>query len=226
MTDTMYNKMFRRKTVLFLLLAILFDVVYAGAGVAGPARKAKQVGDDAGYTISGHVSHEFSPDPFPGVVIVANNGVTATTDHSGAFQLQGLPAGIYIITPTTTLMGEMIIASPSSRTVNLPPDSINQNFTAAIVVSDAGVGGQVTLADGRPVSDVILHLSDVDTTVTDEDGRYFFFPVAPGEYTLWPDKAGYVFQPGQRTVRLPIDNSSQDFVAGSEYVITLPLVLR
>lgn len=178
------------------------------------------------YSISGRVTYPFTNEPFPGVVIVTNTGITATTNHVGRYQFPGLPGGTYTITPTTTLDGDTLIAFPSSQEVTLPPAVENLNFGVEIVVADAGIAGQITRVDGQPVDGVTLHLSSGRTAITDVQGRYRFFPLAPGEYTLWPDKAGYSFEPGERTVRLPADNGAQDFVAGIQHVINLPLILH
>jgi hypothetical protein len=177
------------------------------------------------YSISGRVTYQFSNDPFPGVVIVTSTGVTATTNNVGRYQLQGLPAGTYMITPTTTSSGDTLIAFPAAQEVTLPPNTNDLNFGAEIVVTDAGIAGQIVLADGSPVDGVTLYLSTGTTVVTDAQGRYRFFPLAPGDYTLWPDKAGFSFEPDVRTVSVPAENGAQDFVAGIEHIINLPIIL-
>ncbi|RIK37668.1 MAG: hypothetical protein DCC55_23600 [Chloroflexi bacterium] len=219
----MFDPLFVRKAVVLTLLAIILCFFFLRGNVASSQGK---VDGPTSYTISGRVSHEFSTGPFSGVVLAINTGITVTTNSAGFFQFDDLPAGSYILAPVTTALGDSLISFPLSRTVELPPTAANQDFTAEIVASDAGVGGRVIHPNGQPVEGVTIHLSAIGTAVTDSDGRYFFFPVAPGEYTLWPDKAGYSFEPGQRTVRLPADNGSQDFVADGVHVVTLPLILR
>jgi hypothetical protein len=171
------------------------------------------------------VTSHFANEPFPGVVIVTNTGVTATTNHVGRYQLQGLPAGVYTITPTITISGDTLIAFPAAQEVTLPPAAEDRNFGVEIVVADAGIAGQVVLDNGAPVDGVTLYLNTGRTAVTDAQGRYRFFPLAPGDYTLWPDKAGYTFEPDARTVSVPAENGPQDFVAAVEYLINLPIIL-
>jgi hypothetical protein len=220
-----YRRYIRRALpIVVQLIVTCLLLLYIGSSLSADGDPRNGALTD--YTISGRVTYFFVNDSFPNVVLVTNTGVTATTNHAGRFLLTGLAAGTYTITPTTTISGDTLIAFPASQEVTLPPTLENLNFSAEIVVADAGIAGQITFADGQPVDGVTLHLSSGSTVVTDEQGRYRFFPLAPGEYILWPDKPGYSFEPDVRTVNLPGDNGAQDFVAGIEYVINLPLILH
>ncbi|MFQ5435052.1 MAG: carboxypeptidase regulatory-like domain-containing protein [Anaerolineae bacterium] len=76
------------------------------------------------YAISGQVLDNGSP--VSGVTLSLNTGAVTTTDANGRYQFSTLPAGTYTITPAKT--GYTFI--PTSRTVTLPPDAANVDFTA------------------------------------------------------------------------------------------------
>ncbi|MCA9936452.1 MAG: carboxypeptidase regulatory-like domain-containing protein [Ardenticatenaceae bacterium] len=80
------------------------------------------------YEISGEV-RDSGGAPLSGVTIRTDTGVTAVTNASGIYQFSGLFARSYTLTPS--LAG--YVFTPASRTVTLPPDALNVNFTAALI---------------------------------------------------------------------------------------------
>ncbi|MCJ7738918.1 MAG: DUF1080 domain-containing protein, partial [Anaerolineae bacterium] len=79
----------------------------------------------SGYAVSGQVTDD-EGQPFAGVGINTNQGHIATTDASGVYTLTQLITGRYMFTPT--LSG--YVFDPPTRTITVPPNAENQDFTA------------------------------------------------------------------------------------------------
>ncbi|MCB9105476.1 MAG: carboxypeptidase regulatory-like domain-containing protein [Anaerolineales bacterium] len=78
-----------------------------------------------GNTIQGQVTNRTNT-PIPNVTVSTGSGQSTTTGTNGAYTLLDLATGAYTLTPSKS--GYRF--SPASRTINVPPDQINQNFTA------------------------------------------------------------------------------------------------
>lgn len=68
--------------------------------------------------------------------------------------------------------------------------------SAAAQTGDAAITGQVSDPSGSPIPSASVNLTNVDTGVartlaTDNDGRYRFFPVSPGHYTIKVGATGF-----------------------------------
>jgi hypothetical protein len=77
------------------------------------------------YQVSGKIT-DSSGKPIAGVKITIPPNYSATTDTYGNYAIGGLPVGIYTLTPT--LSGKHFV--PQMRTVSIPRDSSNQNFSS------------------------------------------------------------------------------------------------
>jgi hypothetical protein len=77
-----------------------------------------------GSSVFGQVKDE-QGNPVAGV-IVGTDDLSTTTDTDGQYALYDLPAGAHTISPTL----ETRAFSPPSITVTVPPDALEQNFTA------------------------------------------------------------------------------------------------
>ena len=73
------------------------------------------------------------------------------------------------------------------------------------------ISGQVTNADGNPISDVTLSDNAGHTATTDSNGNYTISGLSAGTYTLTPSKIGYTFSPASHTVSVPPSATGQDF---------------
>ena len=73
------------------------------------------------------------------------------------------------------------------------------------------ISGQVTDADGNPISDVTLSDGAGHTATTDSNGNYTISDLSAGTYTLTPSKSDYTFSPASRTVSVPPSATGQDF---------------
>ena len=80
--------------------------------------------------ISGKVS-DANINPVSGVTIVANSGISATTDASGYYSLTNLIAGTYTITP---MLGGYTF-SPQTRVVSVTSDVGGQDFTGRLPIN-------------------------------------------------------------------------------------------
>jgi hypothetical protein len=154
--------------------------------------------------------------PFPGVTLTLNTGLTTTTDAQGVYTFTNLAFDTFVLTPT--LKGYLFW--PPTRTVTLPPDTVDQDF----VLRSNTLGGQVTDWHGTPFGGVTLGLSTGMSATTDARGMYTFTNLLHGTYLLTPTLSGYAFIPPTRSVTLMPDTTDQDFtiLAGS-VAISVPV---
>lgn len=78
-----------------------------------------------GSCVSGTILDEWDM-PLPGVLLDDGQGRMAQSGLDGIYALLNLPAGTEVITPTRT--GYTLL--PATRTTNVPPHALDQNFTA------------------------------------------------------------------------------------------------
>ena len=78
------------------------------------------------------------------------------------------------------------------------------------------ISGRITDANGNPIDNATIFASyddeDYDTSTT-ADGSYQLSSLPSATYRVRPSKNGYTFSPDYRTVTVPPDTTSQDFVA-------------
>lgn len=87
------------------------------------------------------------------------------------------------------------------------------------------IGGIIVDDDGAPLLGVQVS-NGMATTVTAADGTYLFTDLISGTYQITPTLANYTFDPVSRTVELPPNEDSADFV-GMRYLwdVFLPAAL-
>jgi hypothetical protein len=123
---------------------------------------------------------------------------TAQTDGNGVYQVTGLIAGRYKVTPS---LGEDSSFTPASQTVDVGPKNPNGDasgvdfeartelytISGRITVGDAGLPG-VTVSDGTR------------TATTGPDGKYIILnvPTDTRGYTVIPALTNYTFNPPSR----------------------------
>ena len=102
--------------------------------------------------------------------------------------------------------------TPGTRIVSVPPNVTGQVFVGVQqATNEVSISGKVVDSLKSPLAGVVLTLSTGQVTTTDTNGNYTMRGVAPGVYTLYAAKNGYIFIPVSRTVSLPRDSSGQDF---------------
>jgi hypothetical protein len=154
--------------------------------------------------------------PFPGVTLTLNTGLTTTTDAQGVYTFTNLAYDAFVLTPTL----EGYLFWPPTRTVTLPPDTMDQDF----LLRRNTLGGQVTDWHGTPFGEVTLALSIGVSATTDARGMYTFTNLLHGTYLLTPTLTGYTFVPPTRSVTLMPDTTDQDFtILAGPVAISVPV---
>src|SRR5581483_8923345 len=160
-------------------------------------------------SISGHVA-DVSNAPIAGVTISDGAGHSAATDANGNYNLGGLPAGTYTLTPSKP--GYTFL--PTTRALRVPPGVAAQDFVG--IPTSAGtftISGRVTDAAGQPVAGVVMADGAGHTAITDASGNYTIPRLAAGSYILTASKPGYRFSPATRVVGVPANATGQTFTA-------------
>ena len=132
------------------------------------------------YAIRGHVTDDAGP--VPGARLALKDRATATTDASGAYAFENLPAGFgYTVeTPGT----DYAFTPTSGGVANLVRDE-QLDFAAA---PHFVLRGRVTDPAGRGIFGILVNMEGKqrDSTYTDANGDYSLMATARGDYTLSP----------------------------------------
>jgi hypothetical protein len=166
------------------------------------------VGNELTYTVSGQVLDE-KENPLPGVLLIADDEITGTTDDNGNYWLMDLVSGTYVITPTLV----EYIFNPITRTVSVPPDAVGVDFVGKVLTYT--VSGQVLDEYENPLPGVLMTTSNGFTTTTYSNGDYWLTGLVSGTYVITPTLSEYIFNPVTRTVSVPPDAPGQDFVGNA-----------
>jgi hypothetical protein len=131
----------------------------------------------------------------------STNAVT-TADSNGNYQFAGMVNGTYTITPTSA----GVTFSPTSKTVTLNSISISHvNFTSA-VTNPLSISGTISGAGGPGATVGLTGVTTLSTTA-DTSGNYTFNGLIPGNYTVTPTQAGYIYTPSSQAVTLTNSNA-------------------
>jgi hypothetical protein len=166
-------------------------------------------GGEGNYSISGKVLDE-GDNPMENVLVWTGACLTATTNASGEYVITGAYTDTYTLQPA--LAG--FAFDPNSRTVSIPPDAVDQDFTALPTYT---VYGKVLDEDGHPLWDVRVCSDTGLCAFTDINGEYTLGGLINGTYTLTADLPGYAFEPENRTISVPPDVLGQDFTGKRLY---------
>lgn len=159
------------------------------------------------YSISGLVVDSGSA-PLAGVTITDGQGHTAQTAEDGLYTLPDLIPGSYSLSAVKT----GYTFSPTALAVDLTTgDATSQNFTGTR--NTYTISGTIQTVGG-PLAGVTVRAGADHTALTAADGTYSLQGLLPGDYTLTPEKTGYLFSPMPLYVTLGEANQSgQDFYA-------------
>eukprot|EP00736_Rhodelphis_marinus_P001635 Rmarinus@m.12723 len=118
---------------------------------------------------------------------------SSTSDATGTFSFQGLPCGTYTVVPQYYgAKGTPFDISPrQAEAVMGHKDFVFEN---AFHVTGFSVGGRVVDGQGKGIADVTIALGDVQTTVTDADGKYKLDSITAGMYTVTATAAHMAFE--------------------------------
>jgi len=169
------------------------------------------------YTISGKVLNYLGA-PMTGVTVGDDLGHTTLTDGNGDYTLEGYPYGYYIITPSR--LGYYFTPAYAPVTV-LDQPRTGIDFIGTPDGTLFSVSGVIKDADDSPVQDVAVMDGCGQTVMTNENGEYTLIDLPAGDYTITPEKSGYIFEPVSQLVTLDIsDVSSINFLAKKVYTIS------
>jgi hypothetical protein len=173
------------------------------------------------YSISGKVTNYQGYAMYNETVTLSGSKAdTAQTDYGGNYVFNNVKAGGNY-TVTTTKPG--YIFTPLNYSFNnLAGNQTTADFsgrpsfavTGHILANSVGVSGvTVTLLKGFDQS--------TQTAQTDVNGYYSFPQVdAYWDYTITPEKANYLFAPGDQSISWLYQNTAIDFVAMTPYIIS------
>jgi protocatechuate 3,4-dioxygenase beta subunit len=182
----------------FLLGAILASPTAPGFGQT-PESKPKATG-----SISGRVTN--GEKPVAGIVVIATNQNSqvqvgqSKTDPEGNYRIPGLPPGVVNLTPVAPVY---VLPNPvfnQGRLVDLATDETVEGIDFKLTRGGV-ITGRVTDADGRPVIEERISLTQVDEKgapapganpvwvnytmyTTDDRGVYRLYGLSPGRYKV------------------------------------------
>ncbi|HEV7891315.1 MAG TPA: carboxypeptidase regulatory-like domain-containing protein [Pyrinomonadaceae bacterium] len=174
------------------------------------------------YSIRGAVRDDAGA--VKGALVTLEGHSDRTTDTSGAYAFENLPAGLPY---TLDASDPDHIYAQGSRTIeSLERDErVDFDTTPHFVLS-----GRVADASGRGVFGVFVSLSGKQegTTYTDADGRYSLVATAHGDYTLKPSQyqGYYTFSPQSETLSNVNSARAADFGATLSHVSSPSHVLE
>jgi len=158
------------------------------------------------YSIRGTVTN--AVDPLPGVQVTAD-GESDTTDVDGIYEISGLLAGSYTVTPE---LAEYTFAPPEQTGVE-----VNETVGDAENIDFVGtrktyyIEGTVTDENSDPIDGATVS-ADGGTDTTDGSGYYQITGLISGTYTVTvSDVAEYTFTPQDATVNETVGNATVDF---------------
>ncbi|HTE19231.1 MAG TPA: proprotein convertase P-domain-containing protein, partial [Armatimonadota bacterium] len=129
----------------------------------------------------------------------------AVTAADGSYTIAGMTASTYTVTPTAT----DYTFAPASRSVTVGPDRADTDFTATAAFR---IGGTIRGENGAGLSGVKVTAAGKSVT-TGNDGAYLIPGLAPGTYTVVPEKAEHTFTPAQQSVTVGPSRLNADFGA-------------
>lgn len=140
-----------------------------------------------GFTVSGQVTLEGTTN-YSGTIVVISDGGMDTTDIDGMYSISGVSAGWH-----TILAYHTGYQSDSAR-INVVSDTII-NFHLFRIISTISISGTITLEGETNHSGTVvtaIHSGGIDSTVTDNLGRYLITNVTPGFIMLRAAHTGFI----------------------------------
>lgn len=156
-----------------------------------------EVAFEKGFAISGRVTRGGRPldGAFVNVSLErgGGRGAQARADENGAFRVEGLPEGTYVV--TATAMGAGGSGAMKRQTVSVTGDQSVDLAIPAARISGVVVDGGTRQA----IADATVELSGdgpgmMRVATTDSSGRFAFTDLESADYTLNARKAGYQYE--------------------------------
>ena len=169
------------------------------------------------YSISGKVIN-YLGEPMAGVTISDDLGHTVLTNATGDYTLDGYPYGYYVVTPSR--IGYYFTPAYEAVTV-LDNHRTGIDFVGTPDGTLFRISGVIKDADEVPIPEVSVTDGLGQTVMTNENGEYTLIDLPAGDYTITPEKSGYIFEPISQLVTISItDVSSINFLAKKVYTIS------
>lgn len=145
------------------------------------------------YAVSGSIAGAIPP----GVTVTLQGPTTrvTATDAAGAFSLDGVAPGTYLLFPSSD---DYLFDPVSYYVVVTSADVADRTFTASLSPAARTISGNVTGAATAGVTLTLVGPSPSTasrTTTTDAAGDFAFRQLVDGRYLLTPSLAGFVFGP-------------------------------
>src|SRR4051794_2688010 len=136
----------------------------------------------------------------------ATTAATATVESTGSYSFPGVADGTYSVTPVKP----GVDFAPATRDV-----SVNGGpATIAAFSATATISGTVTpAASGAGALMTLAGPGQTSVTTVSPSGAYGFSGLAPGSYTLTPNKDGFSFNPASRTIAITNGGATATFTA-------------
>jgi hypothetical protein len=137
---------------------------------------------------------------------------TTITDSSGNYTFSNLPGGgSYTVTPS---LPNFDFNPPNRSYTNLTANQTGQDFTGT--KTRFSISGQVVTPNGNsiaPQPGVIITLSGTAgrSTTTDANSKFIFNDLLAGNYTVTPNKEGFVFAPLFTDITITNSDQSANF---------------
>lgn len=168
------------------------------------------------YIIAGIVS--FGGSTLDSVNVNISTLRNVSSDFSGNFEVIGVPAGTYVITPSKA--GYEF--SPSSLTVMVGPSVEEIEFEAVSspgIVTSFTFSGYVKDSEAQGVSSIKVLVNGGGSVRTDSAGRYLSSSLPPGIYRVGPQSSQYSFTPAYLDVAIGPSVTNRNFVASETFEI-------
>lgn len=188
-----------------LVVALATIVIAAGAQDPAPAGGAPPPAPSG--ILFGTIQNELNTAVAGAEVSVAGTALLVRSDLAGRFMLEGVPPGLRQLVVQAdgylTARAQLTVMADSALELSITLVSTGQRLPGVIVsggISNRLVGVVVDDRD-RPIAGAAVELVGLRRLIeTDEEGRFVFLDVAPGDWLLQVRKKGYGVQ--QRGVRM------------------------
>lgn len=169
---------------------IMIDFLGTAAGSKAVMMHADldSIDQNAVYALSGRIADAGGKN-LAGVTVTIDATHSGETNSSGYYEIGGLAAGKYTLTPA--LAGYAF--TPAARSVTIPGQTTNLDFTATPTVSYQ-ISGRVTRPGGTVgLIGVKVYADEHHMGLTDGQGSYVISGLYPGTYTVRAVWDGYQF---------------------------------
>jgi hypothetical protein len=215
----------RRIGAMLLCVGVLLGTL--SYGCAGTAKVQNSTPNNPAnpQTQTFNVSGTISPAGGGNGTMVALSGATAMSTvagGSGAYSFVGLADGTYTVTPSRT--GYTFNPTTQAATVS-GKDVTGLNFVATAQTNPTfSISGTIAPNAGGGGATVILSGAAGATSVANSAGAYSFSGLAKGNYTVTPNRSGFLFTPPTQSLTINGTNATGvnfTATAGQTHSVTL-----